>query len=278
MLRGRQHRGHDEGDHLVHHGQHPGVIALQRGEHHAGGQRVDRAETLRVAATTQANGENGGAPGRVAAVHHEQQRREGERSVAGRAAVAAGGEIGEESAVGLEELEHEGVALAQHQQEIVEIEQQGEHALEGVPVEGGVGERRERGNRVAEDGRLGGHFVERRVAVENGLEAAGEVGEELALRGGNEKRVLEVEEVIGEKQSVSDGLAVRLERGEKQQQRLHVLAERLREGRKQRLGIVLRLSEEGEREGTEMMVWLRISLISLYSFSMRDVTMNCSQS
>ena len=138
VLRGRQHRRNDGSDHLVHHCEQSCVIALQGREHHAGRKRVDRAQTLKIESRRRSNGENGGPPGRIAAVHHEKQRGEGERGVAGRAAVAAGREIGEEGAMGLQEVENEGVALAKHQEEIVEVEEQGEDALEGIPVEGGV--------------------------------------------------------------------------------------------------------------------------------------------
>ena len=239
MLRGSQNRRYDRADHLVHHGEQSRVIALQGRQHHAGRKRVDRAQTLQIEAPRDSHRENGGSPGRVAAVHHEKQRGERERRVSGRATVAAGREVGEERAVGLEEVEDEGVALAKHQKEIVEVEKQGEDALEGFPVEGSVGERRKRGDRVVEDRGFGGHFAERSVAVKDGLEATGEIGEELAMRGGRGTEVLEIDEIIGEKKPVADGFTVGLERGEKQQKRLHAAAERLRERGKQRVGIVL---------------------------------------
>lgn len=131
------------------------------------------------------------------------------------------------------------MALPKHQEEVVEVEKQGEDALEGIPVEGGVCERRKRGDRVVEDRRFDRHFAERGVAVEDGLEATGEIGEELAMRGERGEEVLEIDEIVGEKKPVTDGFAMGLERGEKQQERLHASAERLSECGKQRVGIVL---------------------------------------
>lgn len=71
------------------------------------------------------------------------------------------------------------------------------------------------------------------------MEATGEIGEELAMRGERGEGVLEIDEVIGEEKSVTDGFAMGLKRGEKQQERLHASAERLSERGKQRVGIVL---------------------------------------
>ena len=59
------------------------------------------------------------------------------------------------------------------------------------------------------------------------------------MRGERGEGVLEIDEIIGEKKPVPDGFAMGLERGEKQQERLHASAERLRERGKQRVGIVL---------------------------------------
>ena len=108
-------------------------------------------------------------------MHHEKKRGERERGIAWRTTVSTRSEIRKERSMAVKEVEDEGVALTKNQQEIVQIEEQRENALEGVPVERSVRKRRKRGDCIAQTRRFDGHFGERSVAIENGLEATSEI-------------------------------------------------------------------------------------------------------
>ena len=140
-------RHRDLGDlreHARHQRRESRVLRLQRRQHHAGGERDDRIQQLRLSERGDGDGRHGAAPLRVAAPHLQEQRVQRRQLQRRRGATervleqrAVGGEEGGDGAVAATEDLEKGVEIEEKDEETLSVRRRLRRDLEGVPVEGG---------------------------------------------------------------------------------------------------------------------------------------------